>query len=326
MPEQEREREPAAPAVEIRELSRHFGAFKAVDRVSLRVEQGEIFGFLGANGAGKSTTIRMLCGLLRPTSGTGHVLGIDVARDPEGVKRRIGYMSQRFSLYDDLTVAQNVRFFGGVYGLRGELARERQAWALETAGLVGKEDRLTGELPGGWKQRLALACAVLHRPRVVFLDEPTSGVDPISRRRFWRLIDEMAAGGVTVFVTTHYLDEAEYCHRLALIHAGRLVALGTVSELKQVFAGNAVLEVAAARVGEALEAIAAQPWAIETSVFGTRLHVMVRDEQEGRRAIERALAETGNPASAIDRVLPSLEDVFIHHVEQAQAAGPEARS
>jgi ABC-2 type transport system ATP-binding protein len=316
------EREPG-PAVEIRELSRHFGAFKAVDRISLRVEEGEIFGFLGANGAGKSTTIRMLCGLLRPTSGSASVLGVDVAREPEGVKRRIGYMSQRFSLYNDLTVAQNVRFFGGVYGLRGELARERQQWALEMAGLVGKEDRLTGELPGGWKQRLALACAVMHRPRVVFLDEPTSGVDPISRRRFWRLIDEMAAGGVTVFVTTHYLDEAEYCHRLALIHAGRLVALGTVSELKQVFAGNAVLEVAAARVGDALETIAAQPWAIETSVFGTRLHVMVHDEQEGRREIERRLLESGNPASSIDRVLPSLEDVFIHHVEQAQA--PEVR-
>ncbi|MGE5126292.1 MAG: ABC transporter ATP-binding protein, partial [Betaproteobacteria bacterium] len=241
-----------ATAVEIRELSKHFGAFKAVDRISLRVEEGEIFGFLGANGAGKSTTIRMLCGLLRPSSGSALVLGIDVARDPEGVKRRIGYMSQRFSLYDDLTVAQNLRFFGGVYGLRGKEAREREAWAVQMADLEGKQDRLTGELPGGWKQRLALACAVMHRPRVVFLDEPTSGVDPISRRRFWRLIDEMAAGGVTVFVTTHYLDEAEYCHRLALIHAGRLVALGTVSELKQVLAGNAVLEVAAARVGDAL--------------------------------------------------------------------------
>ena len=315
-----------APAVEIRELSKSFGAFKAVDRVSLSVNEGEIFGFLGANGAGKSTTIRMLCGLLRPTSGTGLVLGIDVARDPEGVKRRIGYMSQRFSLYNDLTVAQNVRFFGGVYGLRGEVARERQQWALGMAGLEGKEDRLTGELPGGWKQRLALACAVMHRPRVVFLDEPTSGVDPISRRRFWRLIDEMAAGGVTVFVTTHYLDEAEYCHRLALIHAGRLVALGTVSELKQVFAGHAVLEVAAPRVGEALEAISSQPWALETSVFGTRVHVMVRDEDEGRHAVERLLAAAGNPASAIERILPSLEDVFIHHVEQAQATGQGTRS
>jgi ABC-2 type transport system ATP-binding protein len=229
-------------------------------------------------------------------------------------------MSQRFSLYDDLTVAQNLRFFGGVYGLRGREAREREAWALRMADLDGKRDRLTGELPGGWKQRLALACAVLHRPRVVFLDEPTSGVDPLSRRAFWRLIDEMAASGVTVFVTTHYLDEAEYCHRLALIHAGRLVALGTVSELKQVFAGNAVLEVVAPRVGEALEALARAPWALETSVFGTRIHVVVRDAGEGRREVSRLLAGAGNAARSVERILPSLEDVFIHHVEQAEAA------
>jgi ABC-2 type transport system ATP-binding protein len=311
-------------AVELRELSKHFGAFKAVDRVSLAVSEGEIFGFLGANGAGKSTTIRMLCGLLKPTSGTGLVLGTDVARDPEGVKRKIGYMSQRFSLYDDLTVAQNLRFFGGVYGLRGAAARERGAWAVHMAGLEGKEDRLTGELPGGWKQRLALACAVLHRPRVVFLDEPTSGVDPISRRLFWRLIDEMAAGGVTVFVTTHYLDEAEYCHRLALLHAGRLVALGTVSDLKRVFAGRAVLEVVAPRVGEALEAIDSASWALETSVFGTRIHVVVKDADEGRRRIEERLAAGGNAPLAVERILPSLEDVFIHHVEEAEAV-KEAR-
>ena len=319
--------ETASPAIELRELSKRFGAFKAVDRVSLSIEGGEIFGFLGANGAGKSTTIRMLCGLLTPTSGTGLVLGIDVARDPEGVKRRIGYMSQRFSLYDDLTVIQNVRFFGGVYGLRGKEAVDREAWALHMSGLEGKEGRLTGELPGGWKQRLALACAVLHRPRVVFLDEPTSGVDPISRRRFWRLIDDMAAEGITVFVTTHYLDEAEYCQRLALIHAGRIVADGTVADLKEVFAGRAVLEVAAPRVSEALEAIGDAPWALETSIFGTRVHVVVRDADEGRREVEALLASQGNPVSSVARILPSLEDVFIHHVEEAEAeqAAQEAR-
>jgi ABC-2 type transport system ATP-binding protein len=313
-------------AVETRNLSKHFGAFRAVDRVTLAVEEGEIFGFLGANGAGKSTTIRMLCGLLKPTSGTALVLGTDVAKDPEGVKRKIGYMSQRFSLYDDLTVAQNLRFFGGVYGLTGEAARERQAWALHMSGLEAKEGRLTGELPGGWKQRLALACAVLHEPRVVFLDEPTSGVDPISRRRFWRLIDEMSAAGITVFVTTHYLDEAEYCHRLALIHAGRLVALGTVSELKRVFGGKAVLEVTAPRAAEALEAIGAQAWAAETSVFGTRIHVVVDDAVEGRRRIEDLLRGQGNEPVAVERILPSLEDVFIHHVEEAEAAGREVPS
>jgi ABC-2 type transport system ATP-binding protein len=311
------------PAVELRELSKHFGAFKAVDRVSLSVGEGEIFGFLGANGAGKSTTIRMLCGLLRPSGGSASVRGIDVAADPEGVKRTIGYMSQRFSLYDDLTVGQNLAFFGGVYGLRGRAAREREAWAIHMSGLEGKEGRLTGELPGGWKQRLALACAVLHHPRVVFLDEPTSGVDPISRRRFWRLIDEMAQAGVTVFVTTHYLDEAEYCHRLALIHAGRLVALGTVSELKRVFAGRAVLEVVAPRVGEAIDTIGAAPWAIETSVFGTRIHVVVADAVEGRRRVEEVLEAAGNEPASIERIVPSLEDVFIHHVEQAEAARRE---
>lgn len=308
-----------ATAVEVRELTKRFGAFTAVDRVSLSVEEGEIFGFLGANGAGKSTTIRMLCGLLRPSSGTASVLGKDVSRDPEGVKRGIGYMSQRFSLYEDLTVAANVRFFGGVYGLRGTLMREREAWALHMAGLEGKEGLLAGSLPGGWKQRLALACAVLHRPRVVFLDEPTSGVDPISRRRFWRLIDDMAGDGVTVFVTTHYLDEAEHCHRLALIHAGRLTALGTVGELKSVFAGRAVLEVSAPRVAEALEAIGGEAWALETSVFGTRVHVVVAEAEEGRRRLEALLGDAGNAPFAVERIAPSLEDVFIHHVEAAEA-------
>ena len=307
------------PAIELDGLTKRFGAFTAVDRLSMSVGQGEIFGFLGANGAGKSTAIRMLCGLLAPTEGTGRVLGIDVARDPEGVKRSIGYMSQRFSLYDDLSVLQNLRFFGGVYGLRGARARERERWAIEIANLTGKEHRLTRELPGGWKQRLALACAVLHEPRVVFLDEPTSGVDPISRRRFWALIDEMSDQGVTVFVTTHYLDEAEYCHRLALIHAGRLAALGTVSELKEVFSGRAVLEVTAPGLSEALELIGEQDWALETSVFGTRVHVVVLDADEGRRRIASLLERSDNPATSIERIVPSLEDVFIHHVEAEEA-------
>ncbi|MCG6926483.1 MAG: ABC transporter ATP-binding protein [Acidobacteria bacterium] len=305
--------------IELEALTKRFGSFTAVDGVSMTVRAGEIFGFLGANGAGKSTVIRMLCGLLSPTEGTARVLGIDVARDPEGVKRRIGYMSQRFSLYEDLTVRQNLRFFGGVYGLRGARARAREEWALGMANLRGKEDRLTGQLPGGWKQRLALACAVLHEPKVVFLDEPTSGVDPLSRRRFWALIDEMSSEGVTVFVTTHYLDEAEYCHRLALIHAGRLAAEGTVSQLKEVFAGRAVLEVAAPRLHEALELLGEQEWALETSVFGTRIHVVVRDAEEGRSLITEALEQQGNPPTSIERIVPSLEDVFIHHVEEEEA-------
>lgn len=307
-------------AVELIDLHKHFGAFRAVDGISLAVEQGEIFGFLGSNGAGKSTAIRMLCGLLAPTSGSARVLGLDVAKDPEGVKRRIGYMSQRFSLYDDLTVRQNLDFFGGVYGLRGGALRDRQRWAVEMAELRGKEDLLTRSLPGGWKQRLALACAVLHGPRVVFLDEPTGGVDPLSRRRFWQLIDQMAGEGVTVFVTTHYLDEAEHCDRIGLIDAGRLIALGTVPELKRVFAGRTVLEVVAPRVSDALEQLGGADWVLETSVFGTRLHLIVADETEGKRRALAALEASGNVPAAVSRIVPSLEDVFIHQIEAARAA------
>jgi ABC-2 type transport system ATP-binding protein len=312
------------PAVEIRDLAKHFGAFRAVDGISFDVAEGEIFGFLGANGAGKSTTIRMLCGLLRPTSGTARVLGTDVGHDPEEVKRRIGYMSQRFSLYEDLSVRHNLRFFGGVYGLRGQALADREAWAVEMSGLSGKEDLLTGSLPGGWKQRLALACAVLHRPRVVFLDEPTSGVDPLSRRRFWTLIDAMSAEGITVFVTTHYLEEAEHCHRLALIHAGRLTALGTVDEVKAVFAGRAVLEVLVPRVVDALETLVAHPFVREVSAFGTRLHAVVDDAAEGARKVVEVLEAAGNRPARAERIVPSLEDVFIHHVQDAEAARPSA--
>jgi ABC-2 type transport system ATP-binding protein len=312
-------------AVDIRGISKRFGIFTAVDDVSLTVEEGQILGFLGANGAGKSTTIRMLCGLLRPTAGTAFVLGVDVARDPEGVKQRIGYMSQRFSLYDDLSVIHNLRFFGGVYGLSGRLARERETWAVHMAGLEGKEERLTRELPGGWKQRLALACAVLHRPRVVFLDEPTSGVDPISRRRFWRLIDEMSEEGVTVFVTTHYLDEAEYCHRLALIHAGRLIASGSVRELKEVFSGRAVLEVAAPRPVEALEALDGQPWVLEASLFGTRVHLIVSEDEAAEARVTETLTASHNRPLSVARVPPSLEDVFLHHVAEHEARSAATR-
>jgi ABC-2 type transport system ATP-binding protein len=302
-------------AVQTAGLTKRFGAFTAVDDLTLTVGQGEVFGFLGSNGAGKSTAIRMLCGLLQPSSGKAEVLGIDVAKQPEQVKRHIGYMSQRFSLYEELTVRQNLRFFGGVYGLHGGMLEERELWALKMADLEGKQDRLTGVLPGGWKQRLALACAVLHQPRVLFLDEPTGGVDPLSRRRFWRLIDSMAAAGVTVFVTTHYLDEAEHCHRLALMHAGRLVALGTVSELKEVFMHRAVLEVEVPRVVEALERLGREQWVLETSVFGTRIHAVVRDAEEGRARTLALLERDHNVPAAVERILPSLEDVFIHHIE-----------
>jgi ABC-2 type transport system ATP-binding protein len=219
-------------AIEVRGLTRRFGAFVAVDGVTFDVGRGEIFGFLGSNGAGKSTTIRMLCGLLRPSEGAASVDGIDVGRDPEGVKRRIGYMSQRFSLYEKLTVDQNIAFFAGIYGLTREQLAERRAFVLDMAGLRGRESTLTSTLSSGWRQRLALGCAILHQPPIVFLDEPTAGVDPLSRRRFWRLIDGLARGGTTVLVTTHYMDEAEQCHRIAIIHAGAVAAIGTPAELK----------------------------------------------------------------------------------------------
>jgi ABC-2 type transport system ATP-binding protein len=306
----------AAPALEAIHLVKRFGDFTSVDDVTFEVHEGEVFGLLGSNGAGKSTLIRLFCALLEPTSGTGRVLGIDVARDPEGVRRRIGYMTQRFSLYDELTVRQNLAFFSGVYGLRGKEKAERLAWAVDTAGLGGKEDLVTRSLPGGWKQRLALACAVLHRPRLVFLDEPTGGVDPISRRRFWGLIDDMSADGVTVLVTTHYLDEAERCDRIALLDAGRLVALGSVGELKEeVFAGRAVLEVVCPRYLRAQEQLEGRDWVYEASLFGDRLHVVVGDPEESRRRILELLERDGNTPATVQRIIPSLEDVFIHSIE-----------
>jgi len=305
--------------VDVRHLTKRFGKFTAVDDLSLTVREGEVFGFLGSNGAGKTTAIRIMCGLLKPTSGSAAVLGLDVAEDPEEIKKRIGYMSQKFSLYEELTVHQNLLFFGGVYGLRGATLRDRMAWAVDMTDLEGKENLQTGSLPGGWKQRLALACAVLHSPPIVFLDEPTSGVDPISRRQFWSLIDQMAGDGTTVFVTTHYLDEAEHCDRLALMHAGKLMAEGTVNELKSVFDDRAVLEVGCPNIVGALELLSRQEWVLETSVFGTRLHVVVRNGQEGARATAELLENSGNAATSIAPVPPSLEDVFIHHVETAEA-------
>lgn len=313
-----------APAVEARALVKQFGAFRAVDGVTFAVAPGEIFGLLGSNGAGKSTAIRMLCGLMRPTAGTAHVLGLDVGRQGEEVRRRIGYMTQRFSLYDDLTVHQNLRFYGGVYGLSGARQREREAWALDAAGLGGREDLLTGSLPGGWKQRLALACAVIHGPRVLFLDEPTGGVDPLSRRQFWGLIDGLARSGVTIIVTTHYLDEAEHCARIALMHAGRLVALGSVAELKTVFAGRAVLEVGCERFLDALEVLEADPAVHETALFGTRIHAVVDDAPGAGERLAARLRQAGFGAVEVVRTLPSLEDVFIHSIEAADAAAAAA--
>ena len=309
-------------ALEARNLVKRFGGFTAVDDLSFSVQEGEVFGLLGSNGAGKSTAIRMLCGLLSPSAGSARVLEIDVGRDPEKVKRSIGYMTQRFSLYEDLSVRENLRFFGGVYGLGSAALRERESWAVHAADLEGKEGLLTSALPLGWKQRLALVCSVLHRPKVVFLDEPTGGVDPISRRRFWEFIDVMAAEGVTLLVTTHYLDEAEHCDRIAMMHAGRLVAKGSVAELKEVFAGRAVLEVACPRYLEAMERLGREEWVLETAAFGTRLHVVVRAEEQADLRLLTLLERDGNTPARVEKIVPSLEDVFIHYIEKEDTARP----
>ena len=303
-------------AIEVRQLTRRFGGFVAVDDVTFDVRQGEIFGFLGANGAGKSTTIRMLCGLLRPSGGTARVGGVDVGSDPEGVKRRIGYMSQRFSLYEKLTVDQNIAFFGGIYGLTGDRFAARRQFALEMAGLRGRESALTGALSAGWRQRLSLGCAILHEPPIVFLDEPTGGVDPLSRRRFWRLIRDLAQAGTTVLVTTHYLDEAEHCHRVAIIQAGRLAALGTVPELKHVFAGRPIVEVRAPQPVAAMRRLDEMPGVEKTSVFGTAVHAVLRSPEAGAEAVGAHLRAGGIDA-ACALVEPSLEDVFLDIAERS---------
>ena len=307
-------------AIDVRHLTKRFGTFTAVDDISFTVRRGEIFGFLGANGAGKSTTIRMLCGLLQPTAGTARVGGFDINSQTDDVKLNIGYMSQRFSLYDDLTVEQNLRFYGGVYGLRGSRLESRMAWALGMADLKGREKSLTRTLPGGWKQRLALGCAILHEPKIVFLDEPTGGVDPISRRNFWELINQLSAEGITVLVTTHFLDEAEYCNTIILINAGKLIARGSPLELKTAHITSPILEVSCSSVVDAMELLREQPWVLESSVFGMKLHVMVADEQEGRKAIADLLARHGIGMQNPERIVPSLEDVFLYLLERDAAS------
>jgi ABC-2 type transport system ATP-binding protein len=306
-------------AIEVRGLTRRFGAFVAVDDVTFDVREGEIFGFLGSNGAGKSTTIRMLCGLLRPTGGAATVGGVDVSRNPEGVKRRIGYMSQKFSLYEKLTVDQNIAFFGGIYGLDAARLARRREFVLEMAGLRGRESTLTGALSGGWRQRLALGCAILHEPPIVFLDEPTGGVDPLSRRRFWRLIDDLARGGTTILVTTHYLDEAEHCNRIAIIQAGRMAAMGTVHELKAIFAGRPILEIRAGQPVDVMRALEAMPGVEKTSVFGTAVHAVLRSLATRPDEVAARLSAAGLPVTAWSIVEPSLEDVFLDVAERDAA-------
>lgn len=303
-------------AVVVTDLTRRFGSFVAVNSVSFDVPKGEIFGFLGPNGAGKSTTIRMLCGLLEPTEGDGQVAGYDIRKEPEAIKRHIGYMSQKFSLYEDLTVEENLNFYGGIYGIDGMLLKRKKAWAMDMAGLAGHRKSLTSILSGGVKQRLALACALMHEPPIIFLDEPTSGVDPISRRRFWELIYGMAEKGVTVFVTTHYMEEAEYCDRVALIYGGNMIAMGTPMELKTRHMKEKILSLSCARPQDIVEDIAGLPEVRDAALFGAGLHIVVEDAEKGERAVRIRLDSLGVSYQKLEPVSPTMEDVFISLIEE----------
>jgi ABC-2 type transport system ATP-binding protein len=295
-------------------LVKRFGDFIAVNEVSFEARRGEIMGFLGPNGAGKSTTIRILCGLLRPSGGRAEVAGLDVAREPEKVRANIGYMSQKFSLYNDLSVLENLSFFGGVYGVTGERLKERLAFAVDMAGLKGRETAVVGDLSGGWKQRLALGCAVLHEPAILFLDEPTSGVDPASRRRFWDLIYALAEQGVCVVITTHYMDEAEYCNRIALINGGKLVAFGSPTGLKRGAIRGEILLVEGDDPGAMLETLQGAPGTRDVALFGSSLHIVVDDAARAKQAIEARLAERRLAWSRIEPIKATLEDVFVQLV------------
>ncbi|MBI5232561.1 MAG: ABC transporter ATP-binding protein [Coriobacteriales bacterium] len=309
-------------AIETHALTKRFGDFTAVDGIDFAVARGEIFGFLGPNGSGKTTTIRMLTGTIMPTDGTADVLGYDVRRDPEAIRRRIGYMSQKFALFEDLTVDENLRFYAGVYDVEPERFAERRRYVLEMADLVGREHELTANLSVGWKQRLALGAATIHEPELLFLDEPTSGVDPVARRHFWDLLYDLAEQGVTLFVTTHYMDEATHCHRLAFIYAGRLIAEGTPFEIRTQVMTQQIFEVRpdGADVDALLEALERDPDIVEAYLSGATLHAVAAEDDA--RALERRMADAGFATARAVGIEPTIEDVFVHLVtREKEAAG-----
>jgi len=304
--------------VRVEDLTKTFGSFLAVDHLSLSVQRGEVFGFLGPNGSGKTTTIRMLCGLLTPSAGCGEVLGYDVVRQRHRIKSRIGYMSQRFSLYTDLTVSENLAFFGRGYGLARQRLAERTAWVVEMAGLQGEERRLARELSGGVRQRLALGCAILHAPEVLFLDEPTAGVDPMARREFWDLIGTLTAAGTTVFVTTHYLDEAENCHRLGLMYRGRLIAVGSPHALKAGMRAGVMLELECGEPFRALKLLRAEPALARVSLFSSLLHILVEDIMVAEPLIRTRLQAAGLAVEHVQAIPFSLEDLFVIFIDMEE--------
>ncbi|HEU5207994.1 MAG TPA: ABC transporter ATP-binding protein [Longimicrobiales bacterium] len=305
--------------IEAVDLTRRFGDFTAVDRVSFTVEPGEVFGFLGPNGAGKTTTIRMLIGLLAPTAGSARVAGLDVVADRTALRARIGYMSQKFSLYGDLTVEENIELYGGLYGVHGARFEQRRDWVLDLAGLQGDERQPAAELPLGYKQRLALGCAVLHEPPILFLDEPTSGVDPLARRAFWDLIDTLARAGTTVLVSTHYMEEAEYCHRLALMNRGRLIALDTPARLRAGY-DRPIFTLETAHAPRVVEALAAAPGIEDAAMFGRAVHIVAGDVATAESSVRAALAAQGEELGGMQQVQASLEDVFVGLVRREGGA------
>jgi len=309
------ENSPNNIAVSVQSLEKRFGQFTAVNRVNFSVKQGEIFGFLGPNGAGKSTTIRMLCGIIRPTSGSGRVGGFDIIKEQHKIKENIGYMSQKFSLYDDLTVEENINFYSGIYKIPAAEKNARLTETILTAGLEGKEAALTATLSGGWKQRLALGCALLHQPKIIFLDEPTSGVDPITRANFWEIIKKLSAAGVTVFVTTHYMDEAENCNRMVLIYRGTIIAQGSPQEMKTNCMKNEVLEIEINNSQNWLERVSKVSGVKEAALFGAAIHVVVYDSAQATSALKEFFQKTGTEEFKISKILPSLEDVFVSAIE-----------
>jgi ABC-2 type transport system ATP-binding protein len=302
-------------AVEVHDLEKSFGRFTAVNRISFRVESGRIFGFLGPNGAGKSTTIKMLCGILSPTSGSGTVGGFDILTQQRKIKHNIGYMSQRFSLYEDLTVEENINFYAGIYGLSREKKKTRKGWIIKMAGLEGMRSSLTRTLSAGWKQRLALGCAIIHEPPIIFLDEPTSGVDPISRNNFWDIIRTMARRGTTIFVTTHYMDEAEHCDSMALIYQGAIIAAGTPSELKANFMKGDVLKISLPDSQQWLDKLTSLPVIVESALFGTDIHAVVSDVSTALPGVKQFLDQHKAVDYTVKPIEPSLEDVFISLIE-----------
>lgn len=304
-------------SIEVANLTKKFGQYTSVDNVSFKVRQGEIFGFLGANGAGKSTTIKMLCGILQPSSGNAFINGFSIISQTELVKKSIGYMSQKFSLYDDLTIEENINFFARVYGLEGTILTERKKWVLETANLMGKESFLTKDLPGGIKQRLALANAVIHQPKIIFLDEPTSGVDPISRRAFWELINQLSTQGITIFVTTHYLEEAEFCNNIILINAGKLIAEGNPTFLKEKYIKYPIFEIEANPLNAAIAFLNELSYIEEVSAFGNYIHILTNSNFKSLEVLQNDLTNKSNfKLERIEKITPTLEDVFIHLLEQ----------